>query len=109
MCRPDDFPPYDPPAVHFRKLDAYWAFDVPSTGATYGAYHNAGFAGRDWELWRSESSAIADGRYSFRWVLVKDMLPSRRACVEAAIESERFLADLIAETYTPDGKLRLVL
>jgi hypothetical protein len=132
MCTYRDAPPYDLPLpdggftntdvvnlieraeamdkVRFRKLDYFWAFDVPSTGATYGAMRNeAGFAGRDWMLFRQESDAIADGNFHFRWVLVTDQLTSRKACVKAAMNSEAFLADLLAESATRGGGFRIVL
>jgi hypothetical protein len=71
--------------------------------------NEAGFAGRDWMLFRQESDAIADGNFHFRWVLVTDQLTSRKACVKAAMNSEAFLADLLAESATRGGGFRIVL
>ena len=61
-----------------RDADGGWIFEID--GIRYKAWHNdAGFAGRDWELWRWEPAVG-------RWVMVVDQIDTRAACVLWASE-----------------------
>lgn len=66
----------------FTKVVGGWLFETG--GVKWIAHHNqAGFGGRDWELW----SVNVKGDRAER--VVADMLPSRAACVERAEEYMR--------------------
>ena len=66
-----------------KNIDGTYTFKTHEGGGvqTWKAYHNeAGFAGRDWELWSLWS------RSSTGWRLVEGDLGSRKEVVEAAVQ-----------------------
>lgn len=78
---------------HFTKEpDGGWSFDAPT--GTYKALRNeAGFAGRDWELWKLESAATADKMYRFSWRQVGEQYDSRVEAASAAYWLDRSAAE----------------